>query len=251
MKIPFTASARTAMLIGSENFSNPEGAIIELVKNTYDADSPYCYILFDGADKQITDIYIIDYGCGMDISTIQDCWMQIGTDDKQQNVQTANGRIKSGAKGIGRFALNRLGGQAVMYTHKNGEDAYAWKVDWNDFNAPGKRINEIMADLEMVSLEEIRCSLSELEKRFNVSLPKFYSGTILRISNLADKWGEESIKHLNSSLQDLVPPFNIPAFQQYLYVCGSNEYGKITAKQYEDFDYPKIRKQSQWQSQLQ
>lgn len=32
MKIPFTASARTAMLIGSENFSNPEGAIIELVK---------------------------------------------------------------------------------------------------------------------------------------------------------------------------------------------------------------------------
>ena len=33
MKIPFTASARTAMLIGSENFSNPEGAIIELVKN--------------------------------------------------------------------------------------------------------------------------------------------------------------------------------------------------------------------------
>lgn len=237
MKIPFTASARTAMLIGSENFSNPEGAIIELVKNTYDADSAYCYILFDGTDEQITDIYIIDYGCGMDISTIQNCWMQIGTDDKQQNVQTANGRIKSGAKGIGRFALNRLGSQAVMYTHKNGEDAYAWKVDWNDFNAPGKRINEIMADLEVVSLEEIRCSLSELAKHFNVSLPKFNSGTILRISNLADKWGEESIKHLNSSLQDLVPPFNIPAFQQYLYVSGSNEYGKITAKQYEDFDY--------------
>lgn len=44
MKIPFTASARTAMLIGAENFSNPEGAIIELVKNAYDADSPSCYI---------------------------------------------------------------------------------------------------------------------------------------------------------------------------------------------------------------
>ena len=54
MKIPFTASARTAMLIGSENFSNPEGAIIELVKNTYDADSAYCYILFDCTDEQIT-----------------------------------------------------------------------------------------------------------------------------------------------------------------------------------------------------
>lgn len=50
MKIPFTASARTAMLIGSENFSNPEGAIIELVKNTYDADSPY-WILFSERGK--------------------------------------------------------------------------------------------------------------------------------------------------------------------------------------------------------
>ena len=38
MKIPFSVSARTAMLIGSENFSNPEGAIVELVKNAYDAD---------------------------------------------------------------------------------------------------------------------------------------------------------------------------------------------------------------------
>lgn len=237
MKIPFTASARTAMLIGSENFSNPEGAIIELVKNTYDADSPYCYILFDGADEQKTDIYIIDYGCGMDISTIQDCWMQIGTDDKLQNLQTENGRIKSGAKGIGRFALNRLGSQAVMYTHKNGDDAYAWKVDWNDFNAPGKRINEIMADLEMVSLNEIRHILSGLSERFNVSLPEFYTGTILRISNLSDKWGEEAIKHLFSSLQDLVPPFNIPAFQQYLYATNIFDLGLVETKSYEDFDY--------------
>lgn len=237
MKIPFTASARTAMLIGSENFSNPEGAIIELVKNTYDADSPCCYILFDGNDGQITDIYIIDYGCGMDIKTITDCWMQIGTDDKQQNIQTSNGRIKSGAKGIGRFALNRLGSKAVMYTHKKGQKAFAWNVNWNDFNAPGKRLNEIMADLDVVALEEIQCSLSELAKRFNVSLPEFSIGTILKISDLADKWEEESIKHLFASLQDLVPPFNIPVFQQYLYVNGSQDYGKIMAKQYEDFDY--------------
>lgn len=62
-------------------------------------------------------------------------------------------------------------------------------------------------------------------------------GTILKISNLADIWEEDAIKHLFSSLQDLVPPFNIPAFQLYLYVSGSNDYGKIEAKQYEDFDY--------------
>ena len=230
MKIPFTASARTAMLIGMENFSNPEGAIIELVKNTYDADSPCCYMLFDGNDGQLTEIYIIDYGCGMDISTIQDCWMQIGTDDKQRNVETGNGRIKSGAKGIGRFALNRLGSMATMLTRKDGQDAFIWNVNWNDFNAPDKKINEVMADLDVVELEEIQRSLSRLAIRFNVSLPEFSLGTILKISNLADKWDEEAIKHLFSSLQDLVPPFNIPAFQLYLYVSGSKDYGKIEAK---------------------
>lgn len=171
MKIPFTASARTAMLIGTENFSNPEGAIIELVKNTYDADSPCCYILFDGNDGQITEIYIIDYGSGMDISTIQDCWMQIGTDDKQRNVETGNGRIKSGAKGIGRFALNRLGSMATMLTRKDGQDAFIWNVNWNDFDAPGKKINEVMADLDVVELEEIQRCLSRLAIRFNVFLP--------------------------------------------------------------------------------
>lgn len=32
MKIPFAISARTAHLIGMENFANAEGAIVELVK---------------------------------------------------------------------------------------------------------------------------------------------------------------------------------------------------------------------------
>lgn len=237
MKIPFTASARTAMLIGSENFSNPEGAIIELVKNTYDADSPYCYILFDGADKQITDIYIIDYGCGMDISTIQDCWMQIGTDDKQQNVQTANGRIKSGAKGIGRFAMNRLGSIATMFTHKKNYDAFTWNVNWKDFDAPGKKINDVMAELDVINIVKIQTYLSDLERKFKITLPEYSTGTILKISQLSDDWTEDKILHLYDSLQELVPPFNIPAFKQFLYVAGCSDLGMIETKSYEDFDY--------------
>ena len=109
----------------------------------------------------------------MDISTIQDCWMQIGTDDKQRNVETGNGRIKSGAKGIGRFALNRLGSMATMLTRKDGQDAFIWNVNWNDFDAPGKKINEVMADLDVVELEEIQRCLSRLAIRFNVFLPEF------------------------------------------------------------------------------
>ena len=45
VQIPFTVSARTARLIGQENFANADGAIIELVKNGYDADAKNCIII--------------------------------------------------------------------------------------------------------------------------------------------------------------------------------------------------------------
>lgn len=53
-KIPFKVSARTARLIGLENFSTEEGAIIELVKNTYDADANKCILIFDLKVKKKT-----------------------------------------------------------------------------------------------------------------------------------------------------------------------------------------------------
>ena len=47
IKIPFKVSARAGKLLGRENFSNPEGAITELVKNSYDADAENCLVIFD------------------------------------------------------------------------------------------------------------------------------------------------------------------------------------------------------------
>lgn len=156
----------------------------------------------------------------MDIPTINDCWMQIGTDNNQQNIETANGRIKSGAKGIGSFALNRLGSKAIMYTHKDGQDAFSWKVNWNDFNAPGKRINEIMADLEVVPLATIQEKMSSVASHFSIELPDYETGTILNIQDLTDVWEVDSLNHLQGALQDLVPPFSMSNFEQYLYAIG-------------------------------
>ena len=56
-QIPFTVSARTARLIGQENFANAEGAIIELVKNSYDADATVCVIIIDPIQDNL---YIFD-----------------------------------------------------------------------------------------------------------------------------------------------------------------------------------------------
>lgn len=166
MKIPFKVSARTARLIGRENVASAKGAIIELVKNGYDADSE-CgliyidnryslfsdtiskefyqelvskgidatllgrvyeateigYVLSQNADKANVErliaeqqttasLYIIDNGDGMTRQIIENYWMTIGTDNKARNFVTRNGRIKVGAKGIGRFALDKLGRNA-------------------------------------------------------------------------------------------------------------------------------------------
>ena len=108
--LKFNVTARTAKLIGLENFANAEGAVIELVKNAYDADSSVCYVVFDiKPSPHDSAIYIIDKGFGMTGEVIENQWMTIGTDDKLQHAQSSRtGRVKSGAKGIGRFALNRL-----------------------------------------------------------------------------------------------------------------------------------------------
>lgn len=61
-KIPFNVDAYTARLIGRENVSKLEGAVVELVKNTYDADATYCILYYD----EKTDVlYLADNGSGM------------------------------------------------------------------------------------------------------------------------------------------------------------------------------------------
>ena len=237
MKIPFSVSSRTAMLIGSENFSNPEGAIVELVKNAYDADSQYCYILFEGDETRKKSLYILDWGTGMDDKIIETCWMRIGTDDKLYNAKTESGRVKSGAKGIGRFALNRLGKKAEMLTFTKEGLGYVWKVNWSDFDRPGTSVSEITADIDSITLEEGHLFLSNLEKKFGISFQDFKTGTLLKITELNDEWGDEQLNHLNSSLKDLVPPFNIPVFEIYQFVQGKDNYGRIVIPDYDDYDY--------------
>lgn len=123
-KIPFTVSARTARLIGRENVANAEGAIIELVKNCYDADADFAIVLVNPNRKNIL---IFDNGTGMSEKDITGNWMNIGTDNKENNFRSEKGRIKAGAKGIGRFALDRLGQKCTMYTlQKNKRDGFKW-----------------------------------------------------------------------------------------------------------------------------
>lgn len=68
-------------------------------------------------------------------------------------------------------------------------------------------------------------------------MPDFETGTILNIQDLTDVWEVDSLNHLQGALQDLVPPFSMSNFEQYLYAIGVGELGKVDRNFYEDFDY--------------
>lgn len=237
-QIPFTVSARTARLIGQENFANAEGAIIELVKNSYDADASVCVIIIDPVNDSIR---ILDNGDGMTDTTIRSHWMTIGTDDKKINFKTKS-RVKTGAKGIGRFALDRLGKSSIMVTKTLESESLVWNVDWNQFENTGAVISDIKATLQVGSssfmdeLTDIQ-NLSGLKEPF-VDLWKDEKGTLISINKLKDAWDEKATQSLFSNLEILVPPLETNIFQVFLFsTLEADKYGKVLPSICDDYDY--------------
>ena len=101
-------------LLGIQNFTSSESAVLELVKNSYDARALNLHLFFHDNVLEI-----IDDGIGMDLHDIENNWMNVGDSDKQTifQVEDFNKRIRivSGSKGIGRFALSRLGCEIKLY----------------------------------------------------------------------------------------------------------------------------------------
>ena len=240
----FNVSARTARLIGRENFANAEGAIVELVKNTYDADSRVCFVVFDiREDKHTSSIFIIDCGEGMTEDVILKHWMTIGTDDKLNNAFSKNGRVKSGAKGIGRFALDRLGKKAEMITFSNRtKQGLLWTIDWTDFEKEGYTLADINASMESIEYMGLRERVEGFGlNHFDILGGLFtddYKGTIIKISNLNDDWDDIQLRNLNTNLENLFPPHLSSDFEIYLYSFADPElFGKVKSANYDDFDY--------------
>lgn len=265
IKIPFKVSARAGKLLGRENFSNPEGAITELVKNSYDADAENCLVIFDipviqmedengnvyfVPNKQDSVIYIIDNGDGMEQKIVEDYWMQIGTGNKEQFFLSEKQRIKTGAKGIGRFALDRLGLKTEMWTvSKNSIDnkGLFWKMDWSQFDNLDKTISEIEAELTKTSISLDNQIKNLLGQNFNYNDIigfNFEHGTILKISNLKDEWYSNDLRSVFSSLEALIPPkeLNIPFQVYYKHLQDINKYGNVNTAFFNDFDYKVLAK---------
>lgn len=240
-KLHFKVSARTARLIGRENVANAESAITELVKNSYDADANHCVLFFD---KNST-LHILDDGHGMDAEVIEDHWMTIGTNNKQVDFVTKNERIKSGEKGIGRFALDRLGSACKLYTKPSkGSLGFIWTVDWSDFEKESlKTVEEMQADLRAIHRLDLNAHAKQLFSKIEgldaeLEELNFQSGAFISIQQLRDEWEHFHFQRLYNSLVTLVPPKEETSFNIYLF-CESfpNAFGKIEVSPCDDFDY--------------
>lgn len=243
MEVPFAISARAAKLIGMENFANAEGAVVELVKNGYDADADICVVVVDiRQTASESRLYIIDNGCGMTSETIVKHWMTIGTNDKLVNERTeGKNRIKSGAKGIGRFALNRLGRKAEMITFTDSKGGWLWSVDWLSFERANV-LSDIKATLDPISIEEAKRKISNFGlDRLPITdwfVEKCFHGTILCISDLIDEWEETNLNSLQKNLENLIPEHVHSVFGLYLFNMQDLTWGgKINPAEYDEFDY--------------
>lgn len=205
-EIEFDVDAYTARLIGRENVSKLEGAVLEIVKNAYDADASVCCLYYSNIEECI---YIVDNGCGMKEDVLRTHWMTIGNSSKKNSYVTKKGRIQTGAKGIGRFALDRMSDQCDMLTISE-EGGLEWVVDWRDFDG-SKRISEVKAKvydtdeslLEHVGIESWRnrAVASEIKKcNFEGT------GTTFRLDHLHDVWDEKTMNRLKNHLENLLPP---------------------------------------------
>lgn len=155
-----------AYLLGVNNFINDESAILELVKNAYDAGAMHVKLTFSGQQ-----LIVSDDGIGMDEQDIKNHWMHIGKSEKGYEIIDGNmqRRVLAGSKGVGRFALARLGTKIQLYSKKNGEKGVLWETNWNR---------------------------STLSVNDNLSCV----GTCIVIAGLREKWGKKKIQDLYSFL---------------------------------------------------
>ena len=143
-------AGRHILTIGRDLIQDRYAAIVELVKNAYDADSPDVNIEFSASpDRSSYSICIEDHGHGMSRVTVVNNWMVPSTDDKLKRRTSPNGRIMQGRKGVGRYASSILGNDLLLETvTPNGEKTTVY-VEWKSFETAQYLDNvEILVETE-------------------------------------------------------------------------------------------------------
>lgn len=89
ISMPFKPKAQILLQLGEQLIKSESVAILELIKNAYDADAKNVSVSMIDIDvPQVGYIEIIDDGVGMDLWTVQNIWMEPGNTHKKDMVMT-------------------------------------------------------------------------------------------------------------------------------------------------------------------
>lgn len=197
-EVRFSVDAGHIQRLGEQLVGRQETAVSELIKNAFDADATKVSLTFRNHDRIGGILTIDDDGNGMPEAAIRSAWMRISTAAKQEEpISPRFGRQRAGQKGIGRFAVQRLGSRLVLTTRPRGEEVgYRVTFEWDtDFKA-GADLNDIYSRIERFS-----------------KTPDDH-GTKLVISELRDAWPPRAIESVWRSVILLQAPFDVVEAQR-------------------------------------
>lgn len=197
-KRSFQPRSRLLLQLGDKLIRNENIALLELIKNSYDADSRTVTVKLSNVESPKNGIIdVIDDGEGMNMDIIQNVWLEPGSDYKEQlfrkNIRTPRfNRLPIGEKGIGRFGVHKLGYEIELISRKKDCNEVVVKIDWKKFGQ-----KKYLKD-------------SEFEVYENTD-PEYFkrnrTGTRIRITNLRTAWDKRMIRDLYKSVFSLQSPF--------------------------------------------
>jgi signal transduction histidine kinase len=217
-KVNFRFSTNIIRRLGEELNPSPSQGLIELVKNSYDADALKCTIELFDTSKPGGKILISDDGIGMDADYIKNGWLVLGRSPKIKEEITKLGRIPSGNKGLGRLAALRMGTSTSLTSipRSNAFIENTIEIDWDRFEN---------ADLvDDVDLEIVRQRYPS-EKS---------SGTVIMLENLRSSLSHTDVKKLAKEMILLADPFedNPIGFKPILKAPEYEDLEKMVAAKY-------------------
>lgn len=205
----FRPKARLLYLLGHELITDENIALIELVKNCYDADAQKVKVsLMNVLCKEKGKIEIEDDGHGMTLEVMKSAWMEPARDNKTglngqiQRTKKFN-RLPLGEKGIGRFSADKLGLKLEIVSR------------FCEFDPKTKNAINISPEEVVVAIDGTKFTedayLDEIDCQWSIREPKKFCsdahGTLLTISGLRMDWSKELIEKVRLGLARLSSPF--------------------------------------------
>ena len=194
MKKPFKMTARVLAHLGEDLIKDESIALLELVKNSYDAGATKCVVDFNfDIFGSLIEISISDNGSGMSLDTIENIWLVIGTDNKKNRlISHRQGRLPLGEKGIGRLGVHKLGNDIKLYSKHSDENEVYVSIDWSQL-AESKDIDDFKIDYGYSSDSHF------FDKQ---------TGTKIIVRNLKGEWNRRKLRSVFRDLTTLNSPFS-------------------------------------------